>query len=73
MGAVIFMGDVEDWSVIMNIVLSVMLVISEWLGVSKCDANAICQLIIKGFKKTPCIKGEDVDGVMEPVIVRVRP
>lgn len=73
MGIVIFMGNVEDWSVIINIVLSVLLVISEWLGISQCDANAICQLIIKGVKKAPCIKEEDVYGVMEPVIVRVRP
>jgi len=72
-GAVFIMGSVDDWSVIMNIVLTVLLVISEWLGLSKCDANAISQLMIKGFNNPLCIKGENVDGVKEPVIVRVRP
>lgn len=45
----------EQLSIILNLVTALLFVISEVLGLSKCEANGVVHLVLKGFA---CLTGE---------------
>ena len=45
---------VIDWVVVTNIVTAILLVISEYLGFSNCDSNAIIQALFVAVRRGGC-------------------
>ena len=51
--------DVTEKLALSNALISLFLIISEWIGWSSCKANSISQLFISLFKGNKCIGRSD--------------